>query len=375
MRLGEEIVSVDNLPPAKIGMIGAGFMGQHAHLENYSAIPECQVVALAELRPELRRRVAERYEIPRTYATHEELLSDPDVQAVVAVTARPVTGPIALDCLMAGKHLLTEKPMASTVAQSERLVSEASSRDLIYSVGYMRRHDEGIQKAKAMLDELVRTGELGAITFVRMHCFAGDDYCNIDGHVVTDETVPEGQADWPLAPEWLPSERWGDYAYFLNVFCHNINLLRHLLDRTPSVEFVRFENPNARLAVFDFGGYRAVLEAGQSTSRTWDEVTEIYFENGRMRIEAPPALLRNVPARVELFRADQRQEIVEPQSDWTWAFRRQAQAFVTDLRESRAPLASGADAVEDMKTMEAMWRMEVERVPMEKLSPGGRRDT
>ncbi len=373
MRVEEGKVPVDKMAPVRIGMIGAGFMGQHAHLENYSAIPECEVVALAELRPELRRRVAERYGIPRTYATHQELLSDPDIQAVVAVTARPMTGPIALDCLRAGIHLLTEKPMASTVAQAERLVSEASSQDLSYTVGYMRRHDEGVQRAKAMLDDLLQTGELGEITFVRMHCFAGDDYCNIDGHVVTDETVPGNQSVWPTTPDWLPSERRGDYAWFLNVFCHNINLLRHLLGSIPSIEFVRFENPNARVAVFDFGGYRGVLEAGQSTSRTWDEVTEIYFENGRMRIEIPPALLRNVPARVELVRADERQELVAPQSDWTWAFRRQAQAFITDLRQGRVPLASGEDALEDMRAMEAMWRMEVERVPMEKLSPGGTR--
>src|SRR5581483_9533045 len=59
-----------------VGMIGAGFIGQLAHLMNLVEVEECRVVALAEFRPELRRRVAARYDIPRTYPTHQELLQD-----------------------------------------------------------------------------------------------------------------------------------------------------------------------------------------------------------------------------------------------------------------------------------------------------------
>src|SRR5438046_295524 len=100
-----------------IGMIGAGFIGQLAHLMNYVEIKDCRVLALAEYRPELRRRVAQRFEIPRTYATHHELLQDADVDAVVVVTPRAFTAPVVLDCLKAGKHVLSEKPMAGNSEQ------------------------------------------------------------------------------------------------------------------------------------------------------------------------------------------------------------------------------------------------------------------
>ncbi len=107
-------------------------------------------MALAEYRPELRRKVATRYEIPRTYATHEELLDDPAVEAVVVVTPRAYTAPVTLDCLEAGKHVLTEKPMAGTVEQAKRLVVAAQTRNLRYAVGYMKRYDEGVQLAKKL---------------------------------------------------------------------------------------------------------------------------------------------------------------------------------------------------------------------------------
>ena len=103
-------------------------MGQLAHIANYAELNKCRMVALAELRPGLRELVARRYGIDRVYATHEQLLADSGVDAVVVVTQRFLTGPVALDCLRAGKHVLTEKPMASTCEQATTLV-EASRED------------------------------------------------------------------------------------------------------------------------------------------------------------------------------------------------------------------------------------------------------
>jgi len=186
MNKKKNLSRTDSIKPVKLGIVGGGFIGQLAHLMNYIEVDNCEIVALAEIRPELRRRIADRYGIPRTYSSHKDLLEkDPEVEAVVAVTKRTMTGPIALDCLNAGKNLITEKPMASTLDQAKRLVEAARSNKVIYKVGYHRRYDEGVQKAKQMLDELIETGELGPITYVRAHRFSGTGYCNCDGHVVT----------------------------------------------------------------------------------------------------------------------------------------------------------------------------------------------
>ncbi len=56
--------------PTKSGIVGAGFVGQLAHISNYARIKDCEIVALAARRPELRRKIAESYGILRTYATH-----------------------------------------------------------------------------------------------------------------------------------------------------------------------------------------------------------------------------------------------------------------------------------------------------------------
>lgn len=352
--------------PIKIGIVGAGFIGQVAHIANYAQIKDCQIVALAAGRPELRRKVAQRYSIARTYAAHQELLADKEVEAVVAVTARPGTGPVALDCLNAGKSLLTEKPMASTSEQGERLVA-AQSKNTTYTIGYMRRYDAGVQKAKIILDELIKSGELGPILYTRVHCFAGDAYCQCDGYIMTDEKKSTDRETWPIAPDWIPEKERQEYHQYLNVYCHDINLVRYLFGMTPVVSYVQFDNPGCKVAVLNMGGRIVLLETGSFLGWKWDESIEIYFADGRLKIEMPPALLRNVPAKVELYKAGNIQQTCLSSSEWSWSFRRQAEAFIRDVRDGKESISSGTDSLEDIRIVETMWKMKLfgRHVPME----------
>jgi predicted dehydrogenase len=340
-----------------LGIVGAGFIGQVAHLANYSAIKDCRIVALAELRPELRRRVAKKFDIPTTYESHHDLLADPRVDAVVAVTARPFTGPVALDCLNAGKHLLTEKPMAGDVEHAERLVSAARDAGVHYVVGYMKRYDDGVQRAKAILDDLLQTEELGPITYVRAHCFMGESYCNVDEYITSDELVPSDLPRWPEAPRSLANGIQSDYAWFLNVYSHNTNLLRYFLSGIPEVRFTHLSSRRGGVVVFDYDGIPITLEVGRTSCRDWDELIEIYFEHGRLEVKTPPALLRNVPAKVKLYRGDTH-TCIEPQCEWRWSFRRQAEAFIRTVRDDVDSLSSGLDSLEDIRLAEAIWRVE-----------------
>ncbi len=340
-------------------MVGVGFIGQLAHLMNYVEAADCDVVAVAEFRPELRRRVAERYAIPRSYATHRELLNDPDVEAVVVVTPRPFTGLTVLDCLEAGKHVLSEKPMAGTVEQGQRLVAAARARGVHYVVGYMKRYDEGVELAKRALDEAIATGELGKIAYARTHCYMGDSYCNPWGHVITDEKADYIGSGWPVAPDWLSPEWQKPFAAYVNTYSHNTNLLRYLFGRTPRVQHADVSRSNGQIAVLDFGEFSATVETGRTSNRGWDEVTEIFFDDGRITLKTPPALLRNIPATVQIYRAGNKQELVVPQPYWSWSFRRQADAFIKTVRLNISSISSGEDSLEDLRLIETIWKEDI----------------
>jgi predicted dehydrogenase len=339
-----------------IGFVGAGMIGQLAHIGNFVDLPGCRLAAVADLRSELGRLAAERYRIGKLYPSHRELLADANVDAVVVVTRRPAMGPIVRDALRAGKHVLSEKPMAPTAALAQYLVDEAAAARRHYVVGFMKRHDAGVTEAKRLVDELTASGELGRIILMRAYCYGGEFHVGAEDFAMTEEARPEGLELWPSAPDWLPQALVEDYAWFVNVFVHDLNLMRFFAGRTPRVVAADLNRPNGRIVMFDFGDFPATLEMAEIAFHTWQEGIDILFERGRLRVELPPPLLRNTPARVELTRAGAFNETVAPAVQWSWAFRRQAEAFVGDIAADREPIASGKDSVADMDLIEQIWR-------------------
>ena len=340
------------MPSIGVGMIGAGMVGQLCHLANYLKTPDCRVVALAELRPELGRQAAEKFGVPRVYQDHHELLGDGEVDAVIVVTRRQATGAVVLDALRSGRHVLSEKPMAHQSQQGRMLAETAAAGKRVYAVGYMKRHDAGIVRAKAELDRILRDGSLGALVSVRGWCFGGNTGGFADGFVMTREDRPDGLSVWRSGPDWLPDRLLRNYDAFLNVNVHIINLMRHLMGGTPSVLATAMRDDGTGTTRLDFAGVPGVLDLATIASDRWDEGCEFRFERGGLKIILPPPFRTDAEASVEITAATSRSL---PQGG-SWAFQRQADAFIHDVIRGAKPLASGADAVDDLLTAEAIWR-------------------
>lgn len=338
----------------RIGMIGAGMVGQLAHLANYVRTPGCRVTALAELRPELGKAAMDTFGVPKMYPSHHDMLAANEIDAAVVVTRRPATGPVVLDVLKAGKHVLSEKPMAHTAEQAARLVKAAADNNLVYSVGFMKRHDEGTAVAKKMLDELTASNELGRIILMRGYCFCGDFNVHPEGFVMTSETRPDGLSLWPVAPDWLPQQYAEDYAWFLNVFIHDLNILRHFTGQDLSVRAVDLSRRNGRIALLETSAYPVVLEMGEQAGTDWTEGIDIQFEKGRLTIQFPSPLIEDKSAIVMLTRGKDTKTLSTGAS---WSFRRQAAAFIADIAGGRTPVASGADSIADLTLVERIWRV------------------
>jgi len=341
----------------RLGMVGVGYVGQVGHLLNYLDLETCEVVAIADLRPDLRQTVQRHHNIPNAYETHHELLEHGDVDAVVAITRPYHVGAIALDCLKAGKHVFTEKPMAVTVSQSELLVEAAETSGVNYAIGYMRRYDEGVLLAKRMLDDLMQSGELGRVTLARFYCYQGEDFCNCPGAVGLGEQRPEGLESWPTAPEWLAPGLRAAYSRFMNIFIHDINLMRYLFGKTPEPRHFNLWPGENGVALFDFGDFPAILECAEIEQDAWTEGVEILFQHGRMTIELPAAFLKNMPAKVTLYRKGHDGQPETLAVGQSWAFQRQAEDFIEDILSHRQPVSSGSDSLEDYRLIERLWQL------------------
>lgn len=327
-------------------------VGQMCHLANFAANPACRVVAIADLRPDLAAAAAQKFGVSRVYGTHRELLADSGVSAVVVVTKRRATGPIVLDALNSGRHVLSEKPMAYTTVQAETLVEAARRQDLIYSIGYMKRHDAGVARALAELARIRADQSLGHIVAARGWCLGGDTGRAQDNFVMTGEARPDGLELWEDGPDWMPRTMRPGYDNFLNVFSHIINLARYVLGPSPRVAESSIETTGAARITLDFDGIACTLDLVNGAEGAWREGLSIDFERGAVTIELP-APFAEQEAQVIVGHNGQSTRLVRAAS---WAFRRQADAFVTDIVERRMPLASGADSVTDISLAETVWK-------------------
>lgn len=348
----------------QLGYIGCGFMGQKVHIPNFASIPECELVALAEVRTELGEKVQKRFDIPHLYNNHIELAQNPDIEAVAVSADFALQGEIAKDLLKAGKHVFMEKPMAVSVEQAQAIVDASKEAGKKLMVGYMKRYDAGNEIVKEKIAQFRETEELGRLTYARNHAFGGDWVCNLDTPMdSTEESKPSAPQKFP---DWLPEERWGSYIGYLQQYTHNVNLMRWFLGAGDDVTVKAVdlnENGYTGVVIFDMGGVRVTLETGHLSHYRWDEHSQVYFQHGWIHTWAPPLLLKNTPAEVEIYRAGDQQEITKPipSPSWTWAYHREAEYFIKNLRNPEPFRSSAEDTLTDVRIFEDIYRIFIDQ--------------
>ena len=145
-----------------VGIIGCGKIAQVRHLPEYFSNGNVKIIGITDINEERAKALAEKYAC-KAYKTREEMLADTAIDAVSVCTANHTHAEIAIEALRAGKHVLCEKPMAVTLEECERMVSEAKAHDRFLMIGQNQR----LAKAHVKARELVKNGTLGKIISFR----------------------------------------------------------------------------------------------------------------------------------------------------------------------------------------------------------------
>ncbi len=342
----------------RIGFVGVGTMGQVAHLRNYAATPDCEVVAIAELRRGLGRQVAARYGVPRVYGSHTEMLAAEELDAIVAVQPFTRHGVLVPELLEAGVPTFIEKPLAGSVEAGERILAAVRASGTWLMVGYHKRSDPATAFAKAEIGRLKQSGELGALRYVRILMPAGDWVAGgFAGLIRTDEPIP--QVAWDPPPADMDEETYRAYLTFVNYYIHQVNLMRHLLGEAYGVAYA--DPSGVLLAVQSESGVAGTIEMSPYTTTVgWEESALVAFEHGYVRLELPAPLTVNRPGSVEILRdpgGGRTPEAVRPQLPWIGAMQQQAANFVRAVRGEAKPPCEGEEALEDLRTARDYIRM------------------
>lgn len=339
-----------------IAFVGCGFIGQLCHLSTFSKIKNCKIIALAEKRPLLAKKVAKKYNIQNVFFSHLDLIkSNLKIDAVIIITKRTMTGPISYDFLKKGFNIMTEKPMACSYAEAKKLIKMQKKKKSIFCVGYNKRSDNGVLEAKQMLDNILQKNKLGKIIYVRTHRYSGTGYQGASEDIKTLEKQKKN-IEWRNSPHWIRNKK-EKYAFhgYLNTFSHNINLLRFLLNEIPKVEYVDIKKNYGNLVVLKFKNFKCSLETKDYKDNYWEEYIKIFFQNGYMKISTPPQMKKNTSAQIEVF--DRNSNLISIKKNLKgWSFQNQANVFIENLKNYEKNIISAEDSSEDIKIIENIWR-------------------
>ncbi len=150
-------------PRLRFGILGYGAFAERAIGPAIQASSKAELVALQKRSLAAAREKARAAGVPHAFGSVEDLVASPDVDAVFIVSANAAHCPETIAAAEAGKHVLVEKPMALSVAESERMIAACRTNNVLLSVGHMVRLSRPVRRVR----ELVHAGTYGPVTFAR----------------------------------------------------------------------------------------------------------------------------------------------------------------------------------------------------------------
>jgi predicted dehydrogenase len=166
-----------------MGLVGPGFVGAH-HIDAVRRLGFVDVVAVSASTEASARTKADALGVPRAYGSFAALAADPDVDVVHNTTPNYLHVPVIQAALAHGKHVVSDKPLATTAGEARRLLDAANKAGVVHAVTFNYRGNPLVQQAR----EMIAGGELGPVHFIH-------------GAYLQDWLLEATDFSWRLEPE------------------------------------------------------------------------------------------------------------------------------------------------------------------------------
>jgi len=291
----------------------------------------CEIAAIASRSPEKAQAAAAQLGIPKAYGSYEELLADPEIDAIYNPLPNHLHVPWSIKALQAGKHVLCEKPIALTSAEAQTLVDVARHYpQLKVMEAFMYRFHPQWQRAR----QLVLEGDIGELlTIQSFFSYYEGDPNNIRNR---DDVGGGGMLD---------------------IGCYTVSLARFIFGAEPNRVFGTVEyDPQLKIdrlasAILDFG--RGTSTFTCATQLLPYQRVNIFGTTGRVEIEIPFNAPANQPCKIWCQHGDETEEIqVEASNQYTL----QGDVFSQAVLNNTDVPTPIEDAVANMKVIEAVFQ-------------------
>jgi predicted dehydrogenase len=191
-----------------MGLVGPGFVGMH-HVDAVRRLGFVDVVAIADVDEQLARAKADALGVPKAYDSFEALAADPDVHVVHNTTPNFLHGPVIRAALAHRKHVVSEKPLASSAEEARSLWCAARDAGVVHAVTFNYRGNPMVQQARAM----VADGRVGPVHYVH-------------GAYLQDWLLKPTDFSWRLEPD-----KGGASSAVADIGSHWCDLAQHVIGR------------------------------------------------------------------------------------------------------------------------------------------------
>ncbi|MEA2515506.1 MAG: hypothetical protein QOJ59_4995 [Thermomicrobiales bacterium] len=296
----------------KIGIVGCGAIAQIQYLPLLRELgDDFAIWGLCDLSRSVMDRLGDEYGVPpeRRFTDYYDLVAS-DLDAVVVCNTGSHAPP-AIAAAEAGKHVLVEKPMATTVAEAEAMVAAAERNGIVLMVGYMKRHDPAYRYAAD------RVREMSDVRFVQVNHLHPDNRLHLaefrlhrpdDLPPSSPEAIAANEsgriaAALGLPADRLPSEVRTAFFFVLYSMIHDLGNLSGLFgppSRVVSTDL--WQNGNCITTVLEYpAGFRAVASwVDLPELQIFEETLEVYGSRERVIVSFPTGFSIGLPSTVTL---------------------------------------------------------------------------
>ncbi len=328
-----------------IGLLGCGTIAQYAHIPALARCSNVKLVSLCDTDEKLLRRASEITGVPRTHIDHGELFNDPKIEAVLIAVPDAFHKSLAIEALIAGKHVLIEKPLAETSNECREIAKVVEESGLILQVGNMKRHYPGIYDAHVFARQ--EMGELLSVS----SWYRDSLFRTIMQKAVVNPPHSSTAAKKPKVDPKTNIQRYSLVTHGAHIF----DMLRYLAGEVRAVtatvasKFGQFSWHG--LLEFENGG-RGHFEISVKVNADIAEGYIVHGEKGSVEVEfGLPFYIR--PAKIKIFKAEQ-QKWMQPLGAFSNPYAKQLDDFAETIRYQREPVPDVQDGLAAILIIEAV---------------------
>ena len=296
-----------------VAVIGVGFWGKN-HVRVYSELAETELVAVCDVDMERARIIAEQYEV-EAYNDSRKLLKRKDVEAVSICTWTTTHALEATRAIKAEKHLLVEKPIASTIREAKKIVSFAKQKKKHLMVGFIERFNPSVQRAKDILKK-GGIGELVSATAKRV-------------------------SQWP--------ERIGDVGVVKDYAIHEIDIMRKIFEEDPTTVYARVGNLKHK-KYEDYSQIMLTFTHGKTAFIETNWLTPDKIRN--LTLTGSDAIL-SLDYLTQEITIETLEKTLKPRYKWEEPLKLELQHFAKSILRDREPEVTGVDGLKALMIAEA----------------------